>query len=67
MTYVLSLAEPNVQPKLLRLEGLDPDRRYRDEDSGAVYGGDELMYRGIPLKKPWGDFVAQQFHLTAEA
>ena len=67
VTYVLSLAEPNVQPKLLRLEGLDPDRRYRDEDSGAVYGGDELMYRGIPLKKPWGDFVAQQFHLTAEA
>ena len=67
VTYVLSLAEPNVQPKLLRLEGLDPDRSYRDEDSGAVYGGDELMYRGIPLKKPWGDFVAQQFHLTAEA
>ena len=67
VTYVLSLAEPNVQPKLLRLEGLDPDRSDRDEDSGAVYGGDELMFRGIPLKKPWGDFVAQQFHLTAEA
>ncbi len=63
----LQLGGGTVQPKLLRLEGLDPDRYYRDEDSGAVYGGDELMFRGIPLKKPWGDFVAQQFHLTAEA
>ena len=67
VTHDFALAQPNAQPTLLRLEGLDPDRRYRDEDSGAVYGGDELMYRGIPLKKPWGDFVAQQFHLTAEA
>ena len=67
VTHVFALAQPNAQPTLLRLEGLDPDRCYRDEDSGAVYGGDELMYRGIPLKKPWGDFMAQQFHLIAEA
>ena len=67
VTHVFALAQPNAQPTLLRLEGLDPNRRYRDEDSGAVYGGDELMYRGIPLKKPWGDFMAQQFHLIAEA
>ena len=60
-------AQPNAQPMLLRLAGLDPDKRYRDEESGAVYGGDELMFRGISLKPSWGDYMAQQFHLIAEA
>ena len=27
--------------------------------------GDELMYYGIILKKPWGDYMAQQWHLVA--
>ena len=66
VTHVFAQAQPNVQPTLLRLVGLDPDRRYRDEASGAVYGGDELMFRGIALKPTWGDYMAQQFHLIAE-
>ena len=66
VTHVFAQAQPNTPATLLRLSGLDPDRRYRDEDSGIVYGGDELMYRGIPLKATWGDYMAQQFHLIAE-
>ena len=67
VTHVFAQAQPNAQPTLLRLAGLDPDKRYRDEESGAVYGGDELMFRGISLKPSWGDYMAQQFHLIAEA
>ena len=65
VTYVNALAQPNVKPKLLRLAGLDPERDYREEQSGRVYGGDELMAHGLPLALCWGDFASQQFFLTA--
>ena len=64
-THVYAQAFPNMRDKLLRLTGLNPDLTYRDTDSGRTYGGDELMYHGIPLKKPWGDYMSQQFHLIA--
>ncbi len=41
--------------KILRLCGLEPDFLYETDD-GAVYGGDELMYAGIPLPQLAGDF-----------
>ena len=66
VTHVFAQAFPNQKDTLLPLRGLDPDANYRDEDSGVVYGGDELMYRGIPLRRTWGDYMAQQFHLIAE-
>jgi alpha-galactosidase len=65
VTHVCAQAVPNMKDKLLRLAGLDPDLTYRDEDTGMTYGGDELMYYGIALKKPWGDYMSQQFHLIA--
>ena len=65
VTHVFAQAFPNQKDTLLPLRGLDPDANYRDEDSGIVYGGDELMYHGIPLRKPWGDYMAQQFRLIA--
>ncbi len=65
ITHVCAQAVPNMKDKLLRLAGLDPDLTYRDEDTGMTYGGDELMYYGIILKKPWGDYMSQQFILKA--
>ena len=38
---------------------------YVDVETGEVYGGDELMLHGIIVKKPWGDYSSQQFHLKA--
>lgn len=67
VTHVFAQAQPNDKPRLLRLRGLDPACSYREQDSGIVYGGDELMYHGIPLRSPWGDYCAEQFVLTAEA
>lgn len=65
VTHVFAQAQPNVRPSLLRLAGLDPSLDYREEKTGRVYGGDELMQHGIRIEKPWNDYRAQQFHLTA--
>ena len=64
VTHVTAQAPVNGRGGLLRLRGLNAQWDYRDEDSGAVYGGDELMEHGLPLKKPWGDYMGQQFHLV---
>lgn len=69
VTHVYRDGSPNEIPGLLRLRGLDPDADYRDTDTGAVYGGDELMYRGLPLYGRQGDYSCRQFFLekTEEA
>ena len=64
-TYVYAQSVPNMKEKLLRLKGLDPKKTYRDADTGRIYGGDELMYYGVKLAKPWGDYMSQQFHFVA--
>jgi len=65
VTHVTAQAVPNMRDKLMRLTGLDENLTYRDTDTGVVYGGDELMNYGIIIRKPWGDYMAQQFHLAA--
>ncbi|MCI6728776.1 MAG: alpha-galactosidase [Clostridiales bacterium] len=65
VTHVFALAQPNTKPRLLRLRGLDPALDYRDADTGRVWGGDELLSRGLRLETPWNDYQAQQFHLVA--
>ena len=65
VTHVFDQRRPNEKPKLLKLRGLDPEKDYRVEESGAVLGGDELMQNGLPLKDPWNDYYAQQYHLIA--
>jgi alpha-galactosidase len=37
------------RPDRLRLRGLDPAARYRDESSGAQYGGAHLLHVGLPF------------------
>ncbi len=65
VTHVYAQAVPNVKPMLMRLAGLDEALTYRDTDTGRTYGGDELMYYGVELARPWGDYVSQQFHFVA--
>ena len=65
VTHVFAQSYPNQKKTLLRLRGLNPNLLYRDEKIGNLYGGDELMYHGIPLCTPWNDYMAQQFHLIA--
>jgi alpha-galactosidase len=59
------LAEPNEPLSRLKLKGLDPQRDYRDTETGEIYGGDELMYAGISLPRQHGDFDSKLFRFKA--
>ena len=65
VTHVFAQAIPNMKDGLMRLAGLDETLTYRDIDTGRTYGGDELMYYGIRVTKPWGDYMSQQWFLRA--
>lgn len=54
---VLAVAQSK-NPKL-KLQGLDPDKQYRDTKTGKIYGGDMLMYRGIKIDYKTQDFATE--------
>lgn len=64
VTYVQVMAEANFHSKRLCLKGLDPEKLYRIEETGMELTGAAMMYAGIPLARPWGDFRALLIHLT---
>lgn len=64
VTYVDVLRLPNVKSRRIRLQGLEPTAKYKDEETGTVYGGDVLMYAGFSFEPMWGDFKSKLVHLT---
>ncbi|OLZ49608.1 alpha-galactosidase [Amycolatopsis keratiniphila] len=48
----------------VRLEGLDPAARYRDEDTGKVWHGAPLLAHGLFPGLPDGDFASAVIRLT---
>jgi len=62
--FVRTLAVPNGPLARLRLKGLDPNRNYRLRGTEEVFGGDELMYAGLPLPPLAGDFRSLAFYFT---
>lgn len=60
------LGTPNAPVEILRLDGLDANRTYRDAATGETYGGDELMNAGLPLLFGGKDFQSRQWLFTAE-
>ena len=64
-TLVRSHAVPNTPPPLIRLEGLDPEAQYRVEETGEIFGGDELMQSGLCCPLEWGDAASLLYTLTA--
>ncbi len=64
VTFVSVLNHPNYKPFRLRLQGLDPKKKYKDEETGTVYGGDTLMYAGLKIDRMWGDYKSKLIHLT---
>jgi alpha-galactosidase len=47
----------------IRLKGLDPSARYRDEDSGAEHSGAVLAAHGLPVELPVGDYASAVIRL----
>lgn len=54
--HAVVLCQPQQAVRSLRLRGLDGKARYRELDSGRIYGGDELMAIGLPLPLVQGDY-----------
>ncbi len=64
VTFVQVLNRPNYHSRRVQLQGLAPEGQYRVEETGAVYGGDALMYAGLPVENLWGDFRSRLYTLT---
>jgi alpha-galactosidase len=63
--YARVLQEANEPLDRFRLKGLDPKRDYRLEQDGSLYGGDELMYAGLPVPELHGDFQSAVYRFRA--
>ncbi|ACI20091.1 alpha-galactosidase [Dictyoglomus thermophilum] len=64
--YVNILAEPNPPFKKLKLDGLDPNKKYIIEGTDKEYYGDELMNIGINIP-PMRDFDSFAFILKEKS
>jgi alpha-galactosidase len=64
--YFKVLATPNDTIKRIYLKALNPDYKYALQDTGEVYGGDELMYAGIAIPQLEGDFQSVMMHFKKE-
>lgn len=63
ITFVQVLNRPNYHSRRVQLQGLDSMARYRVEETDTVYGGDILMYAGMPIENLWGDFQSRLISL----
>ncbi|QMV44193.1 alpha-galactosidase [Cohnella cholangitidis] len=62
--YIRVLAEPNAPLDWLKFKGLDASARYRADGSDAIYGGDQLMYAGLPIPRLHGDYQSHVWHFV---
>ncbi|MCL7749031.1 alpha-galactosidase [Halalkalibacter alkaliphilus] len=60
------LDEANSAFVSVKLQGLDPDKKYTIAELGESYYGDELMNVGINIPKVKGDFTSVMWRLKAE-
>ncbi len=66
VTYVNVVSRPNVKNERILLQGLDPDRIYKNQETGECFGGDILMNAGIIAERTWGDHKSKLVHFIAE-
>ena len=71
VTFVQVLNHPNFKTRFIKLQGLDPDRKYTvsfpDENQAdfpeITLSGSTIMNAGIGIKRDWGDFQAKLIHI----
>lgn len=64
VTFVQVINRPNYKSRRITLKGLDPQKNYCLEGEDTVYAGDTLMYAGILIQNPWGDFQSTLLHFV---
>ena len=65
-TYVRVLSTVETVETTLKLKNLDQDANYILQGTSQVYSGAELMYAGITVVLPQGDFLSKQFYFVKE-
>jgi alpha-galactosidase len=66
VAYFRVLAVPNPPIKWLRLKGLDTNKQYIVSEYERSFGGDELMYSGLPIPYCYGDFQSVVWRLKSK-
>ena len=66
VTFVNVHARPNYHSKRICLQGLDPKREYRLEETGTLYGGDLLMNAGFLVPSEQGDYRSYLYHFVED-
>lgn len=67
VNLVVTHVRPNYVPMHVRLKGLIPEAKYREEvegTEGRVYTGAALMYGGYTFPALWADYPSCQVHFT---
>ena len=64
VTFVQVLNRANFKSRRIRLKELDPNKQYHIEGEERTYSGEALMYAGLQIPNPWGDFKAMLIHLV---
>ena len=64
VTFIQVMMRPNYHSRNIRLKGLDPQKQYLIEGEDRLYSGEALMYAGIQVQNPWGDFRGKLIHIV---
>ena len=64
VNMVITSAQSNQGMFPIRLKGLDPDGLYQIEENGLTCSGAALMSEGYTFPPLFGDYIAEQLHLT---
>lgn len=66
-TYVRILSTVESMETTLKLKDLEPEALYRLQETGQLYSGAELMYAGLTVVLPQGDFLSKQYYFVKES
>lgn len=66
VTYVRTLSTIETIETTLKLKGLEADALYHLQETGQVFSGAELMYAGLTLTLPQGDYLSKQYYFVKQ-
>lgn len=64
VTYVRTLSMIETIETTLKLKGLEEADTYRLQETGQVFSGAELMYAGLTVTLPQGDYLSKQYYFV---
>lgn len=66
VTYVRILSTVEIIETTLKLKGLEEEALYQLQGTDHVYSGAELMYAGLTMDLPQGDFLSKQLYFIKQ-